>query len=77
MKGKNNPMFNSCIKIRKNKNKKCKQGYTWYAKPYTNDKQFTISSTDINKCIKKVQEFIKSERNDYGYTSYEVITCSE
>lgn len=72
-KGKNHPKFNSCIKIHKIINKRCKQGYTWIAYPSSNGKCIGISSVDLNKCIKKVEEFIKSELNVYGYNSYEVI----
>lgn len=65
--------FNSCIKIYKNKCKSCKQGYRWKAQPCTDDKQIDISSVNLDICIKKVEEFINSPENTYGYTSYEII----
>ena len=70
--GKNHPQFNPCIKIRKQKNKSYKQGFRWGAKPCTPEGQIALTSTDIQKCIKKVEEFINSERNVYGYTSYNI-----
>lgn len=66
--------FNSCIIIRREKGKSYKQGFRWVAKPCTNDnyKGKTLSSVDLNICIKKVEEFINSPENTYGYTSYEI-----
>lgn len=72
MKG-NKHAFNSCIIIRKHERKACKQGYTWITQPYTNDKQICISSVNLDICINKVKEFIKSEQNTYGYNTYKVV----
>ena len=73
--GNKNPHFNPCIRIRKYKDKSCKQGFRWFAQPYTKDsnKPLSLSSVDLDKCIEKVEEFIKSKENTLGYTSYEVI----
>lgn len=71
-KGRNHPRFNTCIKINKLIDERCKQGYRWIAYPYTNRKHKTISSVNLEKCIKKVEDFLKSEINTYGYDSYEV-----
>lgn len=65
--------FNPCIKIHKRKNKKYKQGFQYVAQPHNNKKRITISSTHISKCKEKVKEFIKSEENTLGYTSYKII----
>lgn len=70
--GNKNPRFNSCIPIRKDKNKTCKQGFCWRARPSTKDGNITLSSVNLGKCIKKVEDFINSEENTLGYTSYEV-----
>lgn len=73
MSGEKNPQFNSCIKIRKRKDKTCKQGFRYRAYPYTPKKQKTLSSINLQKCIEKVEKFINSEENTYGYDSYEVV----
>lgn len=72
--GDKHPKFNHCIKIRKRKGKTYKNGFTWRADPSTKDgKRKNLSDVDLSSCIKKVEEFIKSEENTLGYTSYEVI----
>lgn len=73
-KGNKNPMFNSCIKIKKYECKKCKQGFSWRAYPYTkNGKQKTLQSVNLDKCIEKVVDFINSPLNGYGYIDFEII----
>lgn len=70
--GKKSNNFNPCILIRREKNKTCKQGFVWIARPYTKDgKRLLLSSVDLEKCKQKVEEFLKSEENTLGYTSYE------
>lgn len=71
-KGRNHHNFNSCIKINKRIDKNCKQGYHWKARPYTNEGRKYISSVNLDECIKKVEDFLKSENNTYGYETYEV-----
>lgn len=71
--GNKHPKFNSCIPIRENKDKRYKQGFIWIATPNTKDRQIRLSNVDLEKCIQKVQDFIKSERNTLGYTDFEVI----
>lgn len=71
--GKKSNSFNPCIQIRKEKCKTCKQGFVWIAKPYIKDgKRPLLSSVYLEKCKQKVEEFLKSEENTLGYTSYEV-----
>ena len=65
--------LNPCIRIRKYKDKSCKQGFRWFAQPYTKDGKIKLSSVDLNKCIKKVIDFKNSPLNTYGYTHYQVI----
>lgn len=72
-KGENHPQFNSCIKIRKQECKSCTQGFRWSARPHIPEKQKTLSSVDLEKCIEKVEDFIQSNENVYCYESYEVI----
>ena len=72
MKGEKNA-FNVCIKIRKYKNKTCKQGFNWIAQPYNHEGQQSLQSVNLNKCIEKVEEFINSSKNTLKYTGYEVV----
>lgn len=71
--GEKNSQFNPCIKIRKEKSNSCKEGFIWRASPSTLKKLIHISSVDLEKCIEKVEDFLKSEKNVYGYDSYEVV----
>ena len=71
--GKNNPNFTDCIRIRKQKCDGCKQGFIWNSEAHTPEKRERFTSVNLQKVIKKVEEFINSEKNVYGYTSYEVI----
>lgn len=75
--GDKNPNFNFYIPIRKQKCKTCKRGFTWIAQPSIlkegKRKQKPLISVDLEKCIKKVEDFINSKENAYGYTSYEII----
>ena len=65
--------FNPCIKIRKSKSNTCKQGFRWNTQVSTPEKKIFISSVDLEKCIEKVEDFLESEENVYGYDSYEVV----
>lgn len=70
----NKNRFNSCLKIKKEKNKNYKQGFTWRAYPYNhNGKLPSISNVDLEKCIETVEKFLKSDKNTLGYISYKVI----
>lgn len=69
----NKNAFNPCLKIRKQKNKTCKQGFRWETSPCTPEKTIHISSVDLKNCIKKVEDFLASEKNVYGYEFYEVV----
>lgn len=71
--GKKNPSFDPCIKIRKQKCKTCTQRFHWGARPRTPEKQMNIRRVNLQECIELVEEFINSEKNVYGYTSYEVV----
>lgn len=70
--GDKHPRFNPCIPIRKYKNKNCKQGFIWVTQPSTKNGLITLSSVNLDTCKEKVEEFINSEKNTYGYTYYEV-----
>lgn len=64
--------FTSCEIIKK-RGKTYKQGYIWRANPSTKNGQIELSSVNLQKCIKKVEEFINSEENTLGYISYQII----
>lgn len=68
----NKNSFNPCITIRKQKCKKCKQRFIWIAEPCSKDRRICLSSVNLDTCKEKVEEFINSEKNTYGYTYYEV-----
>lgn len=61
--GDKHPKFNPCLKIRKRKKKDTKQGFEWIAQiSISKNKRIGLSSVDLDKCVEKVEKFIKSEK---------------